>query len=250
MNASNQVFALSAVATVTGAAAFATRKEGGWLHLLALGASAAATGASLAAYQRGDAVGDLSGDMSHREEADNLFYESAIDKAQESGYHELKVSPLLADKMEKGLKTAAADEPGVLIYRRPGQGIEPTVFMLTMSPRNMTGARLVYGGEAAPKRYDPSKPPSIDNLIRIPTVVRRRGEPLPARAVAKPSPPAAAPQAAAFQGAGGWAYFRADNGAIVVLNDPRPGKPMQGKTVASGSTAWKAIDAEMKAAGR
>lgn len=247
MNASNRVFALGAIATVSGAAALATRKQGGWVHLLSLGVSSLAAGASVAAYQRGDTAGDLSGDMSRREEADSLFYEDAVEKAQQSGYHELKVSPLLADKMEKGLLAAAADAPSVAVYRRPGQGMSPTVFVLTTTPRNIAGAKRVNAAEAAPKRYDPTKPPSIVNLIRIPTVVRRRGEPLPPAAS-----PAAAPAAAkaAFQGAGGWAYYRADNGAIVVLKDPRPGQPMAGKTVAPGSTAWKAIDAEMRAAGR
>ncbi len=250
MNASNQAFALGAVAAVSGAAAAATHKQGGWVHLLSLGVSAVAAGASVAAYQRGDTVGDLSGDMSP-EESDSRFYkeifEEAVQKAQQSGYHKLKVIPIIANKVEKGLLAAAADAPSVAIYRRPGQGVSPTEFVLTTTPRNIAGAKRVNDVQAAPKRYDPTKPPSIANLIRIPTVVRRRGEPIP---VATATAPAPAPAKAAFQGAGGWTYYRADNGAIVVLNDPRPGKPMAGKTVAPGSTAWKAIDAEMRAAGR
>lgn len=170
------------------------------------------------------------------------FFKQAILRGS-SGYYTFKSSPLLADMNERGIKKAA-EGTDLHVYRIPGQGLEPTSFVVSKNPRNYAGAEQVYGGETAPRAYDTSRPPSIDNIIRIPVIVKRRGDTSPRiQATTAPSGPSA------FKGAGGWSYFRAKDGSFLIVNDPRPGQPMQGKTVARGSKAWTAIDNEMRSNG-
>ena len=138
----------------------------------------------------------------------------------------VKVNPLQAEATERALRNAASRiDPSVYVYRQPGQGVEPTRFVVAPEPMAVRGAKLIHGGAALPSKLDPNIPPDVQ---------------IPAPAQAQVS----------FRGAGGWSYYRAQSGDIVVTNDPRPGKPMQGKTVTRGSAAWKAIDAEMRTAGR
>lgn len=205
---------LGTTAVLSGVAAAFTR---GWSQGAAVALAAGATGALVAHVQGVVAprAGDLGGKNTGA--ASSFVIANTLGKAIKGvdGGFAVHVSPALAPKAERDLRNAASRiDPEAFIYRQPGQGIEPTRFVVANRPLNLTGARLVYGGVA----------------------------------VAAPAPVAQAQLM--HRGAGGWGYARSPGGDIVVTADPRPGQPMVGKTVPRGSTAWKAIDTELRAAGR